>query len=138
MLGALEDGITYLTSQSGASLMALFWFTILFEIPRYTLSFLAAAIAAARAGRDRPRAPPSDQVHRMSSAWSAVTTARKPSTLAARWHQRIGQVFAAATLTVPDDPFQASGGRLGRHTEHLGHLLAEMQYMQRAYAGLQW
>ncbi|NND49448.1 MAG: glycosyltransferase family 2 protein [Rhizobiales bacterium] len=62
-MGAVEDGISYLTAQSGASLMALFWFTILFEIPRYTLSFLAAAIAAARTGR-APSADPSD--HRIS------------------------------------------------------------------------
>ncbi len=63
MLGAVEDGISYLTAQSNASLLALFWFTILFEIPRYTLSFLAAAIAVARTGR-APSADPSD--HRIS------------------------------------------------------------------------
>ena len=43
-----------------------------------------------------------------------------------------------ANLTVPDDPYQATGGRLGKHTEHLGHLLAEMQFMQRAYPGMEW
>jgi ring-1,2-phenylacetyl-CoA epoxidase subunit PaaC len=43
-----------------------------------------------------------------------------------------------ATLTRPTDPYQASGGRLGMHSEQLGHLLAEMQWMQRTYPGATW
>ena len=43
-----------------------------------------------------------------------------------------------ATLAAPDDGFQRSGGRVGLHSEHLGHLLGEMQWMQRTYPGLQW
>lgn len=56
MPGAVEDGLAYLGAQSGASLLALFWFTVLFEIPRYTLSFIAAAIQAAKSGL-APAAP---------------------------------------------------------------------------------
>ena len=38
----------------------------------------------------------------------------------------------------PKDGWMMSGGRSGRHTEHLGHMLAEMQFLQRAYPGQQW
>jgi len=54
------------------------------------------------------------------------------------WERTIEGVFGEATLTIPDDPYQRTGGRLGFHTEALGHLLAEMQWMQRAYPGLEW
>ena len=54
------------------------------------------------------------------------------------WNRRVAEVFAGATLTLPDDPYQRSGGRDAYHTEHLGFLLAEMQWMDRAYPGQQW
>jgi len=58
------------------------------------------------------------------------------------WRQRVDAVFAEATLTVPQDSWmQGAGGRGGKqgiHTEHLGHLLAEMQFLQRAYPGANW
>ena len=50
----------------------------------------------------------------------------------------VARVFAEATLPVPRDVFMQQGGKTGRHSEHLGYLLAELQYMQRAYPGLQW
>ena len=50
--------------------------------------------------------------------------------------------FADATLTAPADAWmqgaRGRGGKQGVHTEHLGHLLAEMQFLQRAYPGAQW
>ena len=58
--------------------------------------------------------------------------------LAIAWRHRVDSVLADARLAVPADPYQATGGRSGSHTEHLGHLLAEMQYMQRAYPGMTW
>jgi ring-1,2-phenylacetyl-CoA epoxidase subunit PaaC len=61
-----------------------------------------------------------------------------PATLSATWHDTVDRVFEEATLARPADPFQTSGGRTGMHTEHLGKLLAEMQWMQRSYAGLSW
>jgi ring-1,2-phenylacetyl-CoA epoxidase subunit PaaC len=47
-------------------------------------------------------------------------------------------VLAEATLTRPADAWSVDGGREGTHTEHLGHLLAELQFLQRAYPGLRW
>jgi ring-1,2-phenylacetyl-CoA epoxidase subunit PaaC len=62
--------------------------------------------------------------------------------LEAPWRQHVDAVFAEAALAVPQDPWmQGGGGRGGRqgvHTEHLGHLLAEMQFLQRAYPNAQW
>lgn len=55
-----------------------------------------------------------------------------------RWDERVGAVLAEATLSRPDDPYQRSGGRAGYHSEHLGPLLAEMQWMQRAFPGMEW
>ena len=50
----------------------------------------------------------------------------------------VAQTFCAATLPNYAPEFAHSGGRRGRHTEHLGHLLAELQFMQRAYPGQSW
>ncbi len=58
--------------------------------------------------------------------------------LAAPWRQHVDAVFAAATITTPEVAFMQQGGKRGVHTEHLGHLLAEMQVLQRAHPGAQW
>ena len=62
--------------------------------------------------------------------------------LAAPWREHVDGVFAEATLRVPEGAWmQGSGGRGGKqgvHTEHLGHLLCEMQFLQHAYPGAQW
>ena len=50
----------------------------------------------------------------------------------------VDAILEEATLVRPSDPYQATGGRSGMHTEHLGHLLAEMQWMQRTYQGSTW
>ena len=54
------------------------------------------------------------------------------------WDATVVGVFEEATLTIPEDPYQRTGGRSGFHTEHLGHILSEMQWMQRSYPGLEW
>lgn len=54
------------------------------------------------------------------------------------WERTIAALFEEAKLTIPVDPYQRSGGRTGFHTEHLGYLLAEMQWMQRSYPGFHW
>ena len=50
----------------------------------------------------------------------------------------VSEVLNAATITVPESEWRQDGGRNGIHTEYLGHLLAEMQFMQRAYPGMEW
>jgi len=60
------------------------------------------------------------------------------STLKSAWMNRIQSVFEQATLTIPDAKPVHFKGRQGMHTEHLGFILAEMQYMQRAYPGMKW
>lgn len=55
-----------------------------------------------------------------------------------KWTERIQYVVHEATLTLPTNNWVQHGGRTGRHSEHLGYLLAEMQYMQRAYPGMEW
>jgi ring-1,2-phenylacetyl-CoA epoxidase subunit PaaC len=56
----------------------------------------------------------------------------------AQWREDVAAVISEATLTMPDDQWMASGGKQGRHTEYLGHVLAEMQYLQRTYPGATW
>ena len=54
------------------------------------------------------------------------------------WTATIDEVLSQATLARPEVKAMQSGGRDGRHSEHLGHILTELQYMQRAYPGLSW
>ena len=54
------------------------------------------------------------------------------------WENLVKQVINESTLKMPETKWQLDGGRKGLHTEHLGYLLAEMQYMQRAYPGMEW
>jgi ring-1,2-phenylacetyl-CoA epoxidase subunit PaaC len=58
--------------------------------------------------------------------------------LAAPWRQHVGAVLAEGTLKEPGETFMQQGGKRGVHTEHLGHLLAEMQVLQRAFPGARW
>jgi ring-1,2-phenylacetyl-CoA epoxidase subunit PaaC len=59
-------------------------------------------------------------------------------TLAAPWRERVAAVLEEATLALPPDAHMQKGGKQGVHTEHLGYLLAEMQFLQRAYPGARW
>lgn len=54
------------------------------------------------------------------------------------WHDKVQQVFSEACLMKPDEGWGQKGGKIGYHTEHMGYLLADLQYMQRAYPGLDW
>lgn len=61
------------------------------------------------------------------------------SDLRTRWEASVKDVLDEATLTLPERRFDVhQGGKLGRHTEHLGYILAEMQFLQRAYPGATW
>ncbi|MEM8748904.1 MAG: 1,2-phenylacetyl-CoA epoxidase subunit PaaC [Pseudomonadota bacterium] len=61
-----------------------------------------------------------------------------PETIKPIWSNTIEHVFSEAFLTIPDVPFPQQGGREGHHTEAFGHLLSELQYMQRTYPGMTW
>jgi len=62
-----------------------------------------------------------------------------PQSLKDEYYALVNRVLKDATLRVPDDMFAHKGGRSGkRHTEHLGHILVEMQWLQRAYPGSTW
>jgi ring-1,2-phenylacetyl-CoA epoxidase subunit PaaC len=54
------------------------------------------------------------------------------------WEATVRPVLAEATLTIPAQTAFRSRGKLGTHSEHLGHLLAEMQHLQRAHPGARW
>jgi len=56
----------------------------------------------------------------------------------AQWQENVAAIVAEATLELPGEQWMASGGKQGRHTEHLGYLLAEMQHLQRTYPGASW
>jgi ring-1,2-phenylacetyl-CoA epoxidase subunit PaaC len=58
--------------------------------------------------------------------------------LKAEWGHYVQTVLTGATLDTPDGQWSIRGGREGMHTEHLGYLLAELQFMQRAYPGNEW
>lgn len=56
-----------------------------------------------------------------------------------KWKSLVNDVLEEATLEVPDDnQYMFSGARRGRHTEHLGRLLSEMQFLRRSYPDAEW
>ena len=60
------------------------------------------------------------------------------SSLKEGWNEKIASVFAEALLDVPKQTWMQGGGKTGKHTEYLGYLLAEMQYMQKTYPDSVW
>lgn len=60
------------------------------------------------------------------------------STLQEDWLKSVSEVFSRATLPVPQKTFMQTGGKEGLHTEHLGYILTELQYLQRTYPNSQW
>lgn len=54
------------------------------------------------------------------------------------WEEKVSGVFEEATLAVPENVFMQSGGKEGKHTENLGYILTDLQYMQRTYPGAEW
>jgi ring-1,2-phenylacetyl-CoA epoxidase subunit PaaC len=69
---------------------------------------------------------------------AAAGVAPAPDTLKPEWERLVRQVLAEATLSVPTDTYVHKGGKCGIHTEYLGYILAEMQFLQRAYPGASW
>ena len=54
------------------------------------------------------------------------------------WKEHVDAILLQAKLEIPTNNWQFQGGRLGRHSEHMGFLLAELQYMQRTYPNIEW
>jgi ring-1,2-phenylacetyl-CoA epoxidase subunit PaaC len=74
----------------------------------------------------------------VDSAASHAGVGVDPSVLQAPWHAIVNPLLERAGLTVPTVKVMQRGGRVGRHTEHLGHMLAEMQIVARSYPGASW
>jgi len=72
------------------------------------------------------------------AALSEAGIAAEVRALEAPWNAAVDAVLAEATLARPPAGHVQKGGKQGRHTEHLGHLLAEMQFLQRAYPDARW
>lgn len=61
-----------------------------------------------------------------------------PATFRQPWQEQVRSTLERATLAIPVNNWTQEGGKTGIHTEHLGYLLAEMQYLQRAYPNSEW
>lgn len=61
-----------------------------------------------------------------------------PAALRPQWLEAVSKVLDEATLALPKGDWMQQGGRDGRHSEHLGHLLSELQSMQRTFPGATW
>lgn len=72
--------------------------------------------------------------HRLTEAGAAV----EPSSLRADFDRLTGEILTEAELEVPDVPAAPGGGRRGKHSEHLGYILAEMQVLAREHPGASW
>ena len=77
---------------------------------------------------------PADYERSLSPAGIAVDLA----VIRPLWEERVQEVLMTAELWSPRKDWMQTGGKRGRHTEDLGYLLAEMQFLQRAYPGCEW
>lgn len=74
----------------------------------------------------------------LDEAMEKAGVAPLPSAQRRRFEAGLSSTLARATLQRPQDDFAQKGGRNGEHTEDLGHLLAQMQFLQRAYPDARW
>lgn len=75
----------------------------------------------------------------IDSAAAASGVGPDPAALEAACREKLDEILTKATLEVPGGGFAHTGGKSGRrHSEHLGHMLTEMQWLQRAYPGAEW
>ena len=74
--------------------------------------------------------------HDRKAAEAGITPS--PASLRQAWTEQVSTVLKQATLSLPDDPYVHRGGKTGTHTEHLGYILADMQFLQRAYPDARW
>jgi len=74
----------------------------------------------------------------VTGAVAEAGIAPEPASVRAAFDRTVAQVFAEAMLDMPRAEWPQRGGRAGRHTEAMGHLLADLQYMQRTFPGAAW
>ena len=74
----------------------------------------------------------------VEDAMIAAAIASDPESLRPAWSHSVEKILARATLRRPADGWMHSGGRVGRHSEHLGFLLAELQFLARSHPGASW
>ncbi|MGN7868450.1 1,2-phenylacetyl-CoA epoxidase subunit PaaC [Paracoccus sp. 22332] len=74
----------------------------------------------------------------VDQAMADAGVAPLPSALKAAWDRTVASVLDEGTLALPADGWHHKGGKNGIHTEHLGYILAQMQFLQRAYPGAKW
>jgi ring-1,2-phenylacetyl-CoA epoxidase subunit PaaC len=76
-----------------------------------------------------------DEVEQLGVAkgWAPDLNEIKP-----QWQERVQNVLKEATLEVPENNWAISGGKRGEHSEHLGYILSDLQYLQRTYPGAEW
>jgi len=60
------------------------------------------------------------------------------SAIRTQWLSTVTNVLSEATLQIPTNDWKFDGGREGRHSEHMGYILSDLQYMQRAYPNMEW
>ena len=78
------------------------------------------------------------EMDELETTLAAAGIAVDSAALKPGWEDAVRATFAEATIEPPAEDWSVRGGRQGIHTESLGHLLSELQFMQRAYPGLQW
>jgi ring-1,2-phenylacetyl-CoA epoxidase subunit PaaC len=69
---------------------------------------------------------------------TAESIAPDLSALKTQWQQQVDKLLGECQLQVPKNGWVATGGLRGEHSEHLGYMLADMQFLQRAYPGCEW
>ncbi len=74
----------------------------------------------------------------LDAAMAESGVAPRLSDVQAGWSQRVDRILAEATLSRPKDRPHSWYGKRGQHSEHLGYMLTEMQYLQRTYPGARW
>jgi ring-1,2-phenylacetyl-CoA epoxidase subunit PaaC len=60
------------------------------------------------------------------------------SKLKEQWMTKVKEIFSEATLSIPGKTSMQTGGKEGTHSEHLGNIFTELQYMQKTYPGCEW
>ena len=75
---------------------------------------------------------------RVDQAMTAAGIAPDLAALKGEWLAEVGQILGEATLKIPASTYAHKGAKKGVHSEYLGHILAQMQFLQRAYPGCTW